>query len=86
LEGSWLNPVVARPYWLLGIGIALVWQAIKDTDSTRERMKGFFPMALAFVMPLMFPMWLLFGLGNYVAMKLAPEASWPPGVDEESRR
>jgi hypothetical protein len=36
-------------------------------------------------MTLLFPLWLVFGLGNYIVMKIAPEAVWPPGLDDESR-
>jgi hypothetical protein len=31
------------------------------------------------------PMCLLFCIGNYIVNLIAPEAVWPPGVDEESR-
>jgi len=47
---------------------------------------GFGYWFMALLLSLMFPLRLVFGLGNFVVMRLAPEASWPPGVDEESRR
>ena len=51
----------------------------------RARMKGFLAKCAMVLMSLLFPLWLVFGIGNYIVMKIAPEAVWPPGVDEESR-
>jgi hypothetical protein len=66
---------------------AMPWFAPTENGRrTRERMKGFLGTLMMVLMSLLAPMWLLFGLGNYVVMKLAPEATWPPGVDEQSRR
>ncbi|MFT3721029.1 DUF6708 domain-containing protein [Pseudorhodoferax sp.] len=48
-------------------------------------MKGFLGFLIMVLISMLFPMWLLFGLGNYVVNKLAPEAVWPPGMDEQSR-
>jgi hypothetical protein len=66
---------------------AMPWFAPTEAGRhARARMQGFLGKAMMVVMSLLFPIWLLFGLGNYIVMKLAPEASWPPGIDEESRR
>jgi hypothetical protein len=66
---------------------AMPWFAPTENGRrTRERMKGFLGTLMMVLMSLLAPMWLLFGVGNYVVMKLAPEATWPPGVDEQSRR
>jgi hypothetical protein len=66
---------------------AMPWFApTEEGRRARSRMKGFLGTLMMAAMSLLAPMWLLFGLGNFVVMKLAPEASWPPGIDEESRR
>lgn len=66
---------------------AMPWFSPTDLGRrTRKRMKGFLGAFMMFLLSLLFPMWLVFGLGNFVVMRLAPESSWPPGVDEESKR
>jgi hypothetical protein len=66
---------------------AMPWFAPTETGRrARERMRGFWGTLMASLLSVLFPLWLLFGLGNFVVMRLAPEASWPPGLDEESRR
>ena len=66
---------------------AMPWFAPTETGRrARERMRGFWGTLMATLLSVLFPLWLLFGLGNFVVMHLAPEASWPPGVDEQSRR
>lgn len=66
---------------------AMPWFSPTDLGRrTRRRMKGFLGTFMMFLISLLFPMWLVFGLGNFVVMRLAPESSWPPGMDEESRR
>ncbi|MDP9994669.1 type IV secretory pathway TrbD component [Variovorax boronicumulans] len=65
---------------------AMPWFAPTEMGRrARERMRGFFGTLMMVLMSLAFPLWLLFGLGNFVVMHLAPEASWPPGVDEASK-
>ena len=66
---------------------AMPWFSPTDLGRrTRQRMKGFLGTFTMFLRSLLFPMWLVFGLGNFVVMRLAPESSWPPGVDEELRQ
>jgi hypothetical protein len=66
---------------------AMPWFAPTETGRrARERMRGFWGTLMASLLSVLFPLWLLFGLGNFAVMRLAPEASWPPGLDEESRR
>jgi hypothetical protein len=48
-------------------------------------MKGFWGTVMMVLMSLLFPLWLLFGLGNYIVNKIAPEAVWPPGMDALSK-
>ena len=31
---------------------------------------------------LLFPLWLLFGVGNDAITRVAPEVNWPPGPDQ----
>lgn len=65
---------------------AMPWFAPTEMGRrTRARM-GTWLWFMALLLSLMFPLSLVFGLGNFVVMRLAPEASWPPGIDEESKR
>jgi len=52
----------------------------------RQRHRNPFVVFFMLLMAIPFPLWLIFGLGNYAVMKIAPEAVWPREVDEESRR
>jgi hypothetical protein len=52
--------------------------------ATRSRM-GIGYWFIATLVSLLFPLWLLFGLGNYAVMRLAPGVIWPDGMDETSR-
>ena len=52
----------------------------------RQRHRNPFVVVFIFLMALPFPLWLVFGLGNYVVMKIAPEAVWPRDMDEKSRQ
>ncbi len=66
---------------------AMPWFAPTEAGRrSRARMKGFWGRLMMVLMSVPFPLWLLFGIGNFIVMHLAPEASWPPGVDEQSRR
>jgi hypothetical protein len=40
---------------------------------------------MAVLMSLLLPMWLLFGIGNYIVNLVAPEAVWPADVDAQSK-
>lgn len=51
----------------------------------RARIRGFWPLVMAVLMTLLLPLWLLFGVGHFVAMRLAPEAVWPDDTDVVSR-
>lgn len=65
---------------------AMPWFAPTEMGRrARERMRGFLGTLMMVLMSLVFPLWLLFGLGNFVVMRLAPEASWPAGMDEASK-
>ena len=65
---------------------AMPWFAPTEMGRrTRARMgAGYWFMAI--LLGFMFPLWLIFGLGNFVVMRLAPEASWPLGADEASKQ
>ncbi|WP_157489419.1 DUF6708 domain-containing protein [Lysobacter sp. Root916] len=66
---------------------AMPWFAPTPTGRrARERMRGFFGTLMMVLMSLPFPLWLLFGVGNVIVMRLAPDATWPAGVDEASKR
>jgi hypothetical protein len=66
---------------------AMPWFAPTESGKrARERMRGFWGTLMASLLSVLFPLWLLFGLGNFVVMRLAPQASWPPELDEQSRR
>ena len=66
---------------------AMPWFSPTDLGRrTRQRMKGVLGFLMMFLISLLFPMWLVFGLGNFIVMRVAPESSWPQGMDEESRR
>jgi hypothetical protein len=66
---------------------AMPWFAPTEAGRrSRVRMKGFWGRLMMVLMSVPFPLWLLFGIGNFIVMRLAPEASWPPGVDEQSRQ
>jgi hypothetical protein len=65
---------------------AMPWLApTEEGRRARARMQGFLAKCAMVLMTLLFPLWLVFGLGNYIVMKIAPEAVWPPGMDDESR-
>jgi hypothetical protein len=65
---------------------AMPWFApTEEGRRARARMQGFLAKCAMVLMSLLFPLWLVFGIGNYIVMKIAPEAVWPPGADEESR-
>jgi hypothetical protein len=65
---------------------AMPWLApTEEGRRARARMQGFLAKCAMVLMTLLFPLWLVFGLGNYIVMKIAPEAVWPPGLDDESR-
>jgi hypothetical protein len=65
---------------------AVPWLApTEEGRRARARMKGFWAAAMMVVMTMVLPLWLIFGIGNYIVMKIAPEAVWPPGMDEQSR-
>ncbi|SFK38145.1 hypothetical protein SAMN04487938_0547 [Lysobacter sp. cf310] len=66
---------------------AMPWFAPTPTGRrVRERMRGFLGALMMVLMSLLFPLWLLFGLGNVIVMRLAPDATWPAGVDEASKQ
>jgi hypothetical protein len=65
---------------------AIPWfSPTEEGRRARARMKGFWGTVMMVLMSLLFPLWLLFGLGNYIVNKFAPEAVWPAGMDEQSR-
>lgn len=66
---------------------AMPWFAPTRTGRrARQRMRGFFGVLMMVLMSLAFPLLLLFGLGNFIVMHVAPEAVWPRGMDEASKR
>lgn len=88
LEGLPPQPLRDRSPGVLDcVLFAMPWFAPTPTGRrARERMRGFLGTLMMLLMSLLFPLWLLFGLGNLIAMRLAPDASWPAGVDEASKR
>ncbi|QOF78332.1 DUF6708 domain-containing protein [Variovorax sp. 38R] len=65
---------------------AMPWFAPTEMGRrARQRMRGVLGVLTMVLMSLLFPLWLLFGIGNFIVMRLAPEASWPAGVDEASK-
>jgi hypothetical protein len=65
---------------------AIPWfSPTEEGRRARARMKGFWGTVMMVLMSLLFPLWLLFGLGNYIVNKLAPEAVWPADVDALSK-
>lgn len=52
----------------------------------RRRHQNPFVVFFMLLMAIPFPLWLIFGLGNYIVMKIAPNAVWPSEMDEESKR
>jgi hypothetical protein len=61
---------------------AMPWFApTKHGQQVRARMgAGYW--SLAVLVSLLFPLWLLFGVGNFVVMRLAPPAAWPAHAEQ----
>lgn len=66
--------------------VALPWLSpTQEGLRTRARM-GVGAWIVAALMSLLFPLWLVCGVGNFVAMRLSPQAVWPADLDAQSRR
>jgi hypothetical protein len=76
----------AKPGFIDCLLFAVPWFApTEEGRRARHRMKGFWGTLMAVLMSLLLPMWLLFGLGNYIVNLIAPEAVWPADVDALSK-
>jgi hypothetical protein len=75
-----------KPGFIDCLLFAVPWFApTEEGRRARVRMKGFWGTLMAVLMSLLLPMWLLFGIGNYIVNKFAPEAVWPAGMDALSK-
>jgi hypothetical protein len=75
-----------KPGFIDCLLFAVPWFApTEEGRRARVRMKGFWGTLMAVLMSLLLPMWLLFGIGNYIVNLVAPEAVWPADVDAQSK-
>jgi hypothetical protein len=75
-----------KPGFIDCLLFAVPWFApTEEGRRARVRMKGFWGTLVAVLMSLLLPMWLLFGIGNYIVNLIAPEAVWPADVEALSK-